>query len=92
MITAIADGTLIDGTGRDPVPGSNVVIENGRIVGAGAAKSVRIPRDAEIFDAAGGTIVPGMIDSHVHSTYRSRDLRGHLQNPPSYNILASAEI
>ncbi len=92
MITAIANGTLIDGTGRDPVPGSNVVIENGRIVEAGSAKSVGIPRDAEVLDATGSTIIPGIIDCHVHSTYRSRDLRGHLQNPPSYNILASAEI
>lgn len=92
MITVIANGTLIDGTERDPAPSSNVVIEDGRIVKAGLAKSVDIPRDATVLDATDGTIIPGIIDCHVHSTYRSRDLRGHLQNPPSYNILASTAI
>lgn len=92
MITAIVGGTLIDGTGGDPIPKSHILIEDGRIAKVGPAKSVSVPQDAAVLDADGATIIPGIIDCHVHSTYRARDLRRHLQNPPSYNILASTEI
>ena len=92
MTVAIVGGTLIDGTGRDPVPNSNVVVEDGRVSKAGPTESVGIPRGAAVLDATGSTVIPGIIDCHVHSTYRSRDVKRHLQNPPSYNILASTEI
>jgi len=92
VIIAIVGGTLIDGTGRDPVPNSNVVIEDGRVAKVGSARAIDVPRGAAVLDATGSTVIPGIIDCHVHSTYRSRDLRRHLQNPPSYNILASTEI
>jgi imidazolonepropionase-like amidohydrolase len=92
VIIAIVGGTLIDGTGRDPVPNSNVMIEDGRVTKVGSARSINVPRGAAVLDATGSTVIPGIIDCHVHSTYRSRDLRRHLQNPPSYNILASTEI
>ncbi|MDQ3921507.1 MAG: amidohydrolase family protein [Actinomycetota bacterium] len=92
MTIAVVGGTLIDGTGHDPVPNSNIVIEDDRIVEVGSAKSVTIPRGAAVLDATDSTVIPGIIDCHVHSTYRSRDLRRHLQNPPTYNILASTGI
>ncbi len=33
-----------------------------------------------------------MIDCHVHSTYRARDIRKHLTNTPTYNVLRSTHI
>ena len=92
MTQAIVGGPLIDGTGRDPVPRGAVVIEDGRIVGAGPEAAVQIPRGACVHDAAGGTILPGFIDCHVHSTYRSRDVRQHLLAPPTYNIFRSLGV
>ena len=92
MTQAIVGGPLIDGTGRDPVPRGAVVIEDGRIVGAGPEAAVQIPRGARVHDAAGGTILPGFIDCHVHSTYRSRDVRQHLLAPPTYNIFRSLGV
>jgi imidazolonepropionase-like amidohydrolase len=90
--TAIVGGVLIDGTGRDPVPDAVVVFENGRVVAAGSARSVSVPRGARVRDAAGRTVLPGFIDCHVHSIYRARDLRRHLHTPPTYNLLRSTEI
>ncbi len=63
---AIVGGTLIDGTGHDPVPNSVVVIENGRITAAGPASSVQIPAGAQKVDARGKTILPGLWDMHAH--------------------------
>lgn len=91
-IQAIVGGVLIDGTGGDPIDRGVLVIEKGRIVTAGTEAAVRIPRGARLFDAAGRTILPGFIDCHVHATYRSRDVRRHLLNPTTYNVLRSTSI
>jgi imidazolonepropionase-like amidohydrolase len=92
MRTAIVGGTLIDGTGQDPVRDAAVLIEGERIVAAGAGHGITIPSDAEKIDAEGRTILPGFIDCHVHATYRARDMRQHLLNSPTYNVLRSIGI
>lgn len=92
MALAIVGGRLIDGTGRDPIANAAVVIENGRLLAVGPARSVQTPRGAEVLDAAGRTILPGFIDCHVHCTYRARDIRQHLLNPPTYNVLRSTSV
>jgi imidazolonepropionase-like amidohydrolase len=63
---AIVGGTLIDGTGAAPVPDATVVIHNGRIVAVAPRSKVKIPKDANIVDAHGRTILPGLWDIHAH--------------------------
>ena len=63
---AIVGGTLIDGTGAAPIPDAAVVIQNGRIVAAGPRSKVKIPKDANVVDAHGKTILPGLWDMHAH--------------------------
>jgi len=92
MLQAIVGGPLIDGTGRDPIGNGAVIIDGGRVMAAGPAGVVAIPRGARIFDAAGRTILPGLVDCHVHCTYRSRDVADHLKNPSTYNVLRSTSI
>ena len=65
-VIAIVGATLIDGRGGPPVPDSVVVIRGDRIVAAGKRGSVNVPSGAEVFDAKGLTLVPGLIDSHFH--------------------------
>ena len=91
-VQALVGGHLIDGGGGDPVAHGVVVIEGARITAAGAESAVSVPRGATLIDVAGRTILPGFIDCHVHTTYRARDLRAHLLNPPTYNVLKSTEI
>jgi imidazolonepropionase-like amidohydrolase len=86
---AIVGGRLIDGLGRDPIEKATVVIEGRRVTAAGDA---RVPRGAKVIDAGGRTVLPGIIDCHVHSTYRARDIRKHLTNTPTYNVLRSTQI
>lgn len=92
MLSAIVGGTLIDGLGGDPIRSGIVVIEDGRIIAAGSEKNVAIPAKAQRLDATGRTILPGFIDCHVHGTYRARDMRQHLLNAPTYNVLRSIDI
>ena len=89
---AITGGTLIDGSGRDPVANATVLIEGERILAAGPAASIAIPNGAQVIDAGGHTVLPGIIDCHVHGTYRARDMRQHLLNAPTYNVLRSTSV
>jgi imidazolonepropionase-like amidohydrolase len=63
---AIVGGTLIDGTGAAPVADAAVVIHYGRIIAAGPRSKVKIPKDANVVDAHGKTILPGLWDMHAH--------------------------
>jgi imidazolonepropionase-like amidohydrolase len=90
--TAIVGGRIIDGLGRDPIGNGTLVIEAGRIKAIGKSSAVRVPRGATVFDAGGCTLLPGIIDCHVHGTYRARDMRRHLLNTPTYNVLRSTRI
>lgn len=68
VIQSGLSGYLIDGTGGTPVPDGAVVVEGERIVYAGARSGARPEPDARVIDAGGGTILPGLIDVHVHIT------------------------
>ncbi|MGA3030796.1 MAG: amidohydrolase family protein [Candidatus Limnocylindrales bacterium] len=62
---------LLDGRSPDPIPdGVLVTDDQGRIVAAGPAASISAPGDAERVDASGLTLLPGIIDCHVHLCLR----------------------
>src|SRR6266404_693558 len=65
-VIAIVGATLIDGRGGAPVLDAAVVVRGERIVAVGRRASVNIPAGAEVVDAKGLTLVPGLIDSHFH--------------------------
>jgi imidazolonepropionase-like amidohydrolase len=58
--------TLLDCTGRDPQPQMRVVVEDGRIRRIGATSGPDGPRDARVIDCQGRTLMPGLLDAHVH--------------------------
>ena len=62
---AIVGGKLIDGTGAEPVENSLVLVDdNGKIEYAGVMQD--LPEGVEVIDAAGKTVLPGLIDTHLH--------------------------
>ncbi|HUG39720.1 MAG TPA: amidohydrolase family protein [Longimicrobiales bacterium] len=63
---AVIGGTLVDGTGGAPVPGSVIVIRDGRIECVGPVAGCAVPGDAAVVDARGKWVIPGLIDAHVH--------------------------
>jgi len=65
-VIAIVGANLIDGRGGPVVPDSVVVIRGERIVAAGKQGEVKIPSRAEVVDAKGLTVLPGLIDAHFH--------------------------
>jgi imidazolonepropionase-like amidohydrolase len=63
---ALVGGTLVDGTGRPAVADSVVLVKDGRIVKTGSRNEVEIPKNAQIVDARGRTVLPGLWDMHAH--------------------------
>ena len=65
----IQGGTLIDGNGGPPVTNSVIVIQGNRITAAGPAGQVQVPAGAEIVDANGKWIIPGLWDCQLNYSW-----------------------
>ncbi len=81
MTIAVRASTLIDGTGADPVRGRFVIIEDG-VIGRIATDP---PKGVEVIDAGELTILPGLIDCHVHLVPGQESIQQRLLMPPSLN-------
>ena len=63
---AIVGATLIDGRGGPAIPDSAVIVRGDQIIAVGKRTAVKIPPGAEVIQANGLTLLPGLIDSHFH--------------------------
>ena len=66
----IAGGNVIDGTGSAPQAKTDVLLKGDRIVAVGKNLAIDAAdrANAETIDASGLTVMPGLIDAHVHVT------------------------
>jgi len=71
---AITGGTVALGDGSEPIPGGVVIIRNGRIAAAGL--NVGIPHDAEMVDARGKWVTPGIVAGFSRLGLSEIDLGG----------------
>jgi imidazolonepropionase-like amidohydrolase len=70
-VVYLTAGRMIDVVAGEVVAGAAVVIEEGRIAAAGPAASLPCPERARRIELGGATILPGLIDMHVHVTSRA---------------------
>jgi len=76
--TLFAGGAVFDGTGSAP-SSADVLVEDGLIVDVGSG----FDADDEV-DCAGTTVLPGLIDSHVHVLFSGVNVLRMMQTPFSY--------
>jgi imidazolonepropionase-like amidohydrolase len=83
----IKNGTLIDGSGGDPVPNRLLVVEGNRITLVGETDGSMRPEtpDDTVIDATGKFILPGLIDAHCHISLHQGAL-------PSVKYTSTAEF
>jgi len=83
----IKNGTLIDGSGGDPVPNRLLVVDGNRITLVGETGSSMRPEtpDDSVIDATGKFILPGLIDAHCHISLHQGAL-------PSMKYTSTAEF
>ena len=63
---AFKNARIITMEGNTIFEDGNIVINGNKIEGIGEAANTPIPADAKVYDAAGKTIMPGMVDAHAH--------------------------
>jgi imidazolonepropionase-like amidohydrolase len=63
---AFSGATLIDGTGRPAVTNAVLIVRDRKIVAAGPAATVTVPKDAQRVDLTGKFLMPGIVNAHGH--------------------------
>jgi len=59
-------GATIYPVGGNPVDGGVLLVEGGKIKAVGAAQAIPVPAGAEVIDASGKVVLPGLVDAHAH--------------------------
>jgi imidazolonepropionase-like amidohydrolase len=91
MPTAVYADALYDPDTAETTRPATVLIDGGRVVAAGRRDQVHVPADSETVDAGGLTVLPGMLDCHVHLCFEGHgiDLGEMLATPASLTILTA---
>jgi imidazolonepropionase-like amidohydrolase len=89
VIRAVYADGLLDPASGETTREAAVVIEDGHVTHAGKRAGTAVPRDAQTIDASGFTILPGLIDCHVHLTMLGEglDFARELSTPPTLELL-----
>jgi len=94
---------IIDGNGGPPITNGTLVVQDGRLVAVGARGAVQVPAGATRVDVSGKTIMPAMINAHVHMGYEGyttwgarnhtpENLLDHLQREAFYGVAAATSV
>jgi imidazolonepropionase-like amidohydrolase len=102
--TVVYDGArLIIGDGSAPIESAALVVQNGRIAAVGRKETVTAPAGATHVDLTGKTVMPGMVNVHVHigyegytswgaGNYTPQNVVDHLQREAFYGIAATQSV
>lgn len=86
----VRDATLFDSAAGTLQTNSTIVIEGDRI--AHVTQTPILVDDADVIDAKGAVVLPGLVDAHVHVVAASHDLMGLALQPGSLVAAESSRI
>ncbi len=90
--TVFEGARLIVGDGSAPIENGVLVIDGTDIVAAGAAGAVNIPEGASHVDLTGKTVIPALVDTHVHLSASIPDVRIDLLRRGYFGISAAMSL
>jgi imidazolonepropionase-like amidohydrolase len=83
---------LLDGRSPEAVVGGALVTdEDGRIAAGGSASAVSAPKDADRIDVSGLTVLPGIVDCHVHLSLRLEPVAEQTQRSATDLVVRALE-
>src|SRR3954471_21005285 len=101
---AVYEGArVIIGDARVPIEDGAVVVQNGRITAVGRKGQVAVPAGATHVDLTGKTMMPALINAHVHigyegytswgaKNYTPENVLDHLQREAYYGVAATQSV
>lgn len=89
--TVVRQARLFDSVAGSMRPGTTIVVDDDRVV-AVSQEDIDVGDVAREIDAGGRSVLPGLIDAHVHVVATSHDLVGLAQQPPSLVTARSSHL
>src|SRR5258705_13888229 len=92
QVTAFEGARLIVGDGSAPIANATIVVNGARIVQAGPAASVQVPAGATRVNLAGKTVMPMILDTHVHLSATREKLVNDLKRRAYFGVSAAMSM
>ena len=83
---------LINGTGSAALENATFVVEKGRFTQVGRSDTVKVPAGATRVDLSGKTVIPAIIDSHVHLSDNRDAILLDLQRRAYFGVSAAMSL
>ena len=83
-------GGLVYPVSSEPIPGGAVVIRDGKIEAVGA--DVPVPAGAEVIDATGMSVIPGIIETHSHTGFKMLNIPATGSNNNELSVPINAHV
>ena len=91
-VTAFEGARVISGDGRAPIENATIVVTGGRITQVGAAAAVKVPAGAARVSLAGKTVMPTIVDTHVHLSTTRDALLTDLRQRAYFGVSAALSM
>jgi len=88
-VILITNANIFDGVDEDLVEGADILIE-GHLIKQ-IASNIEVPAGAEVIDAGGKTVIPGLIDMHWHSAFNSMSIAEGFNTDLAFHLLVGAK-
>ena len=91
-VTVFEGARVIVGDGSAPIENAAVVVEGGRITQVGRAANVKAPAGAARVSLTGKTVIPTLVDTHVHLSQERDALTLDLRRRAYYGVSAAMSL
>src|SRR5690606_38003282 len=83
---------VIAGDGSPPIENARFVVDQGRFIAVGATDAVQGPQGARTVDLGGRTVIPALVDAHVHLSADRDALIEDLRTRARFGVGAAASL
>ena len=90
-VTIFENGRVIVGDGK-VIENASVIVQDSRITQVGAANAVKAPAGATRVSLAGKTLMPAIVDTHVHTSTTAPELENDLRRRAHFGIGAALSM
>lgn len=91
-VTVYQGARLITGTGGPVIENAAFVVDGARFTQVGRSDAVKVPAGAVTVDLKGKTVMPAIIDAHVHLSTNRQALVDDLQRRAYYGVAAAMSL